>query len=29
MWETLILVGILVLWIVISRFLFPKMGVPV
>jgi len=29
MWDTLILLGLIVLWVFISRYIFPKVGIPV
>jgi hypothetical protein len=29
MWDLLILIAVIALWVFISRFIFPKMGVPV
>lgn len=29
MWEVLILVAVLILWFIVSRYVFPKIGMPV
>lgn len=29
MWEVLILVAVLIIWLFVSRYIFPKLGVPV
>lgn len=29
MWEVLIIVAVLVIWFFVSRYIFPKMGIPV
>jgi len=29
MWDILILLGLIALWVFISRYIFPKVGIPV
>jgi hypothetical protein len=29
MWDILILIGLIAVWVFVSRFIFPKIGVPV